>query len=95
MNELGSDVVHQYVGRVSSNNLTKFLNVFLQEPSGRMFNELSLDFNSKFNFKCVAYKYMFADKPHNPLLNSGAIMSASILLNLVKVCNRITMKLCL
>ena len=25
------------------------------------------------------------DKPHNPLLNSGAIMSASLLLNLVKV----------
>ena len=32
LNELGSDLVHQYVG---------------QEPSGRMFNELSLDFNSK------------------------------------------------
>jgi len=54
LNELGSETVHQYVG---------------QEPSGRMFNELSLDFNNK---------------PHNPLLNSGAIMSASILLNLVK-----------
>jgi glutaminase len=25
----------------------------------------------------------FLDKPHNPLLNSGAIMSASLLLNLV------------
>ena len=25
----------------------------------------------------------FVDKPHNPLLNSGAIMSAAILLNLV------------
>ena len=33
LNELGANTVHQYVG---------------QEPSGRMFNELSLDFNSKF-----------------------------------------------
>lgn len=32
LNELGSEVVHQYVG---------------QEPSGRMFNELILDYNSK------------------------------------------------
>eukprot|EP00095_Tigriopus_kingsejongensis_P012686 maker-scaffold22_size673200-snap-gene-4.21 protein:Tk12686 transcript:maker-scaffold22_size673200-snap-gene-4.21-mRNA-1 annotation:"hypothetical protein DAPPUDRAFT_320441" len=53
LNELGRDVVHSYVG---------------QEPSGRMFNELTLDNNNK---------------PHNPLLNSGAIMSASILLGLV------------
>ena len=53
LNELGADIVHKYVG---------------QEPSGRMFNELSLDFNNK---------------PHNPLLNSGAIMSSAILLSLV------------
>jgi glutaminase len=32
LNELGQDTVHQYVG---------------QEPSGRMFNELVLDHNSK------------------------------------------------
>lgn len=32
LNELGSEVVHRYVG---------------QEPSGRMFNELILDHNSK------------------------------------------------
>lgn len=31
LNELGSETVHQYVG---------------QEPSGRMFNELVLDYNS-------------------------------------------------
>ena len=30
LNELGADEVHKYVG---------------QEPSGRMFNELTLDFN--------------------------------------------------
>ena len=53
LNELGAKVVHNYVG---------------QEPSGRMFNELSLDCNNK---------------PHNPLLNSGAIMSSAILLSLV------------
>ena len=33
LNELGSEVVHRYVG---------------QEPSGRMFNELILDHNSKY-----------------------------------------------
>ena len=32
LNELGRDIVHQYVG---------------QEPSGQMFNELSLDANSE------------------------------------------------
>ena len=34
LNELGADEVHGYVG---------------QEPSGRMFNELTLDFNSKYS----------------------------------------------
>ena len=70
LNELGSDIVHQYVG---------------QEPSGRMFNELSLDFNSKNG--CVIWQRFIStilDKPHNPLLNSGAIMSSALLLNLVK-----------
>ena len=32
LNELGADVVHQYIG---------------QEPSGRMFNELCLDYSNK------------------------------------------------
>lgn len=54
LNELGTKTVHEYVG---------------QEPSGRMFNELSLSSNNK---------------PHNPLLNSGAIMSCAMLLSLVK-----------
>ena len=53
LNELGSETVHQYVG---------------QEPSGRMFNNLCLDYNNK---------------PHNPLLNSGAIMSSALLLHKV------------
>jgi len=40
-----------------------------REPSGRMFNEIVLDHNNQ---------------PHNPMVNSGAIMSSSILLHLVK-----------
>lgn len=34
LNELGSETVHKYVG---------------QEPSGRMFNAIVLDYNSKFS----------------------------------------------
>ncbi|XP_059095341.1 glutaminase liver isoform, mitochondrial-like [Tigriopus californicus] len=40
-----------------------------REPSGRMFNEIVLDHNNQ---------------PHNPMVNSGAIMSSSILLYLLK-----------
>lgn len=35
LNDLSSEVVHKYVG---------------QEPSGRSFNELTLDYQSKFSF---------------------------------------------
>ena len=58
-----------------------------------MFNEIVLDHNSKlrgnkkkgakiaFNLSFIS---PFADQPHNPMVNSGAIMSASILLHLLK-----------
>ena len=75
LNELGRNIVHQYVG---------------QEPSGRMFNELKLDANSEKKSRwCIVIRqimtltHLFSDKPHNPMLNSGAIMSAAILLNLL------------
>uniref|UniRef100_A0A914WTX4 glutaminase n=1 Tax=Plectus sambesii TaxID=2011161 RepID=A0A914WTX4_9BILA len=47
--ELGADEVHHYVG---------------QEPSGRLFNDICLDYNSR---------------PHNPLINAGAIVIASLI----------------
>ena len=40
-----------------------------REPSGRSFNEIVMDHNNQ---------------PHNPLVNSGAIMSAALLLYMVK-----------
>ena len=50
-----------------------------------MFNELSLDFKSNHVTTIrIFLKNAYLDKPHNPLLNSGAIMSSALLLNLVK-----------
>jgi len=54
LNELGSELVHRYVGH---------------EPSGRNFNEICLD---------------SSNKPHNPMLNSGAMMTSAIVSTLIE-----------
>ena len=50
LSELGNEGVHRYIG---------------QEPSGRNFNDLSLD---------------ASNMPHNPMLNAGAMMSCALIL---------------
>jgi len=56
LSELGNEGVHKYIG---------------QEPSGRNFNDLSLD---------------TSNKPHNPMLNAGAMMSCALILKKIFPC---------
>ena len=58
LNELGHEVTHQFVG---------------QEPSGRLFNDLSLKI----------FEQDDRPKPHNPMVNSGAIIICSLLQSLI------------
>lgn len=72
--ELGADVVHSYVG---------------QEPSGRLFNEICLDNNSG----CFPiFPYLLRNnalgKPHNPMVNSGAIIITSLINNKLNLADR-------
>lgn len=72
LDQLGQEVVHRYVG---------------QEPSGRNFNELVLDYDSELKI-CILlhtpnnYVYL-PEKPHNPMINAGAILVCSLLKTLV------------
>ena len=82
LNELGPEIVHNYISH---------------EPSGRNFNEITLDKRYTFSLarlfsfvsiilndlliqKQKPIKFIFRNKPHNPMLNSGAIISSSVLL---------------
>ncbi|KAE8737565.1 hypothetical protein FOCC_FOCC016970, partial [Frankliniella occidentalis] len=76
LEHLGADVVHRFVG---------------QEPSGRNFNELVLDHNSEkylhttpINIKYLPSVLRFLDRPHNPMVNSGAIVVCSMLKQLLR-----------
>lgn len=73
--------------------LSYYLNNFRyvgQEPSGRNFNELVLDHNSKPSLE-ITSKYFKSmnfllnlEQPHNPMINAGAILVCSLLKTLVK-----------
>lgn len=59
--EIGPEKLHTFIG---------------QEPSGRLFNEICLDYNSV-SRGCLVFS--FIEKPHNPLINAGAIVVTSLM----------------
>ena len=69
MDQLGAEVVQKYIGR---------------EPSGRTFNEIAVDYNGWNIFSLESFLSVILGQPHNPMINSGAIMSAALLLYMVK-----------
>ncbi|KHJ97370.1 glutaminase [Oesophagostomum dentatum] len=52
-----------------------------EEPSGRLFNEICLDSKTD-------QKHSFAGKPHNPMVNSGAIIITSLIKNTIDMADR-------
>ncbi|KJH52523.1 glutaminase [Dictyocaulus viviparus] len=62
--EIGPDDLHSHVG---------------QEPSGRLFNDICLDHNSLFFLFYNNNNKYRQQKPHNPLINAGAIVVASLM----------------
>ena len=69
MDQLGAEVVQKYIGR---------------EPSGRTFNEIAVDYNGWNILSLESVLSVILGQPHNPMINSGAIMSAALLLYMVK-----------
>ena len=74
LSELTEEEVHKYQGR---------------EPSGRKTDDIVLDYNSKIPLQRKCFdsdqkSECVAGKPFNPLINSGALLSAAILLRLVR-----------
>ena len=77
LEQLGAELVHKYIG---------------QEPSGRNFNELVLDENSNYHLFNYPQKHeklnlmmiSISEKPHNPMINAGAILMCALLKTLVK-----------
>lgn len=68
--ELGQATVDKYVSH---------------EPSGRNFDEIVLDPNGecKENMHGWSFSESFLGKPHNPMLNSGALMTSGVISTLV------------
>lgn len=62
--DVGAEEVHNYVGH---------------EPSGRLFNEICLDANGTRRASLTGLNQPLAGKPHNPMINAGAIIVTSLI----------------